>query len=138
MIYKKFFANFFSDPLFWSFSCEHVPTCGVLEKSRDLVNIRISSLEQCLLFRCVFKNQNAGGLMEEPLHVALRRCCIAVFPSSIIDNVIDLIHDYISVGLLGSVPSLYAPEARVLPVYYSPPSLKLRRAGPLKTGFDSQ
>ena len=37
------------------------------------------------------------------------------------------------VGPLGIEPSLHAPEACVLPVYYGPPSLKLRRAKPVQT-----
>ena len=41
------------------------------------------------------------------------------------------------VGLLGIGPSLRVPKTRVLPVYYSPSSLKFRRAGPFNLSFCS-
>src|SRR3989338_10382837 len=42
---------------------------------------------------------------------------------------------YVLVGPPGIEPGLYAPHAHVLPVYYGPPSLKLRRASPLSRAF---
>ena len=41
-----------------------------------------------------------------------------------------LVSERLLVGVLGIEPSLHEPESCVLPVYDTPPMLKLRRAGP--------